>query len=85
MEPAYGRPHKNAYHNWVLFACPQHGGPKLKDVAHKCDTCYNEFTTCQPEAIEFGIDSDRSATGKDADKVVECSGWESDNNGDPDR
>ena len=39
MKRAYGRPHKNAYHNWVLFACPQHGGPKLKDVAHECDPC----------------------------------------------
>jgi len=41
-----------------------------------CDTCLNEFATCIPGEIVFGIDIDPAlAFHKDSDKVLECKAY----------
>lgn len=43
---------------------------------HLCDLCLDEFPTCRPGKILFGIDRDPSlAFHKDADRVLECEGY----------
>ncbi len=46
------------------------------DLENKCDTCKNEFATCHPVDIQFGIDLDPTATGADADIVLECGAYQ---------
>ena len=48
---------------------------KIVDDHHLCDTCNNEFATCFPKNIVWGIDRNPSAVGSDADKVLECDGY----------
>jgi hypothetical protein len=45
------------------------------DVRHLCDTCRNDFATCGTKMIVWGIDRDPTATGADADAVLECDGF----------
>jgi hypothetical protein len=43
---------------------------------HLCESCLDEFPTCNTENIVFGIDRDIStAFTKDADRVLECSSY----------
>jgi len=49
---------------------------KRKKAIHLCNLCKYEFPTCKSGKIKFGIDVDNSLTGKDADKVLECDGFE---------
>jgi len=43
---------------------------------HKCDSCLNEFPTCSPEKIVWGIDKDpATAFTKDSDRVLKCSSY----------
>ena len=43
---------------------------------HLCEACLDEFATCRPENIVFGIDRDPStAFSKDADRVLECDSY----------
>jgi hypothetical protein len=44
--------------------------------SHLCDTCKNEFPACHASKITFGIDVDKTAKGKEADKVLGCSHYE---------
>lgn len=46
---------------------------KVINHEHLCSACLDEFATCKPENIVFGIDRDPStAFTRDADKVLEC-------------
>ena len=45
---------------------------RLSQLPNLCDSCALEFATCRSDVTVFGIDVCPSATGKDADKVVEC-------------
>lgn len=42
---------------------------------HLCETCTNEFATCDAKNILWGIDRNPSARGADADKVLECDAY----------
>jgi len=43
---------------------------------HLCYDCRHDFPTCNGEEITWGIDRDPSATGADADTVLECDCYE---------
>jgi hypothetical protein len=38
-EQAYGPASKDSEYPWLMQACPAHGGPRPKDVAHEGDPC----------------------------------------------
>jgi hypothetical protein len=47
----------------------------VADARHLCDTCQHNFAVCESGKIVWGIDRDPTATGADADKVLECDGF----------
>lgn len=48
---------------------------KLSKPIHLCESCIREFPTCLPEKVLFGIDINPNARNKEADMIVECSGY----------
>ena len=42
------------------------------DNQDKCDTCKNDFATCDARKVVWGIDQNPSARGAEADKILEC-------------
>ena len=46
-----------------------------QDKKHLCDYCELEFPTCPANDVVFGIDVDKSARGKEADRVVSCGSY----------
>lgn len=45
---------------------------------HLCYTCKHDFPTCKNTKIKWGIDVNPEARGAEADKVLECDGYEND-------
>jgi len=44
----------------------------VDDGTHKCDTCKDDFATCESKLVTFGIDVYPDAADKEADRVVSC-------------
>jgi hypothetical protein len=48
---------------------------KVKDMRHLCDECMFKFPICRACEMVWGCDLDDTATGEDADKVIQCDGF----------
>lgn len=46
----------------------------MTEFTHLCKNCENEFPTCKPGVIVWGIDIDPDAKGAEADTVIQCQG-----------
>lgn len=49
---------------------------KVKDMLNICDTCLHYYPHCDSRKIVFGKDIDDSLVGREADKVIQCAGYQ---------